>query len=120
MVDSVGKGSLSQEALLAALRAQSKKSAEIQDLSRQISGSSPEVSETPSQDFAKRLAEGVEAVDSQVTAAGELPEKLVRGDIEDFHEVAVQLRQADLSFRFAMEIRNKLIDAYREVMRMNV
>ena len=34
--------------------------------------------------------------------------------------LAIQLKRADLSFRFALEIRNKLIDAYREVMRMNV
>ena len=32
----------------------------------------------------------------------------------------IQLKQAEISFRFAMEVRNKLIDAYREVMRMNV
>ena len=35
-------------------------------------------------------------------------------------EIAARVKRADLSFKFAMEIRNKLIDAYREVMRMQV
>ena len=32
----------------------------------------------------------------------------------------MKIKKAEFSFRFAMEIRNKLLDAYREVMRMNV
>jgi flagellar hook-basal body complex protein FliE len=45
---------------------------------------------------------------------------VLSGRVDDFHEIAVQIKKADVSFRFAMEIRNKLIDAYREVMRMPV
>ena len=34
--------------------------------------------------------------------------------------VAGQLKQAEIMFKFSLEVRNKLIDAYRETMRMSV
>ena len=49
-----------------------------------------------------------------------MPEEVVTGRVDEFHELAARLKQADLTFKFALEVRNKLIDAYREVMRMSV
>jgi flagellar hook-basal body complex protein FliE len=71
-------------------------------------------------DFASALESGIQAVDQRVQAAESMPVDLLTGKIDDFHEIAVQLKSAELSFKFAMEIRNKLVDAYREIMRMNV
>lgn len=71
-------------------------------------------------DFARALSDGLEAVDGQARAAESMPIDLLTGKVDDFHEIAVQLKSAELSFRFAMEIRNKLVDAYREVMRMSL
>jgi flagellar hook-basal body complex protein FliE len=34
--------------------------------------------------------------------------------------VAARLKESELSLRFSLEVRNKLIDAYREIMRMSV
>jgi flagellar hook-basal body complex protein FliE len=71
-------------------------------------------------DFSKSLLEGVREVDQSLRAADELPRKILEGGLGDFHEVAATLKQSELSFKFALEVRNKLIDAYREVMRMSV
>jgi flagellar hook-basal body complex protein FliE len=38
----------------------------------------------------------------------------------DVHEAMVALQQADLSFQFAVQVRNKLVQAYHEIMRMPV
>jgi len=79
--------------------------------------------ETPSAapvEFERVLEAGVGEVDRQVRSAESLPIDLLTGKVDDFHEIAVQLKSAELSFKFAMEIRNKLIDAYREIMRMSV
>jgi flagellar hook-basal body complex protein FliE len=42
---------------------------------------------------------------------------LLKGEVSDVHEVMVAVNKADLSFRFLVEVRNKLIDAYTELMR---
>ena len=41
---------------------------------------------------------------------------LLKGEVTDVHEVMVAVNKADLSFRFLVEVRNKLIDAYKELM----
>ncbi|MCY3001313.1 MAG: flagellar hook-basal body complex protein FliE [Planctomycetota bacterium] len=66
------------------------------------------------------LASGVRETDQVVKSADSLPFELLTGKVSDFHEVAGQLKQAELAFKFSMEVRNKLIDAYRETMRLSV
>ena len=41
------------------------------------------------------------------------------GKRQDLHEIMIASEKANLSFKFLLEIRNKLLDAYREVMRMS-
>ena len=42
------------------------------------------------------------------------------GQVKDVHEVMVAVEEADIAFQLMMEIRNKLIKAYEEVMKMQV
>lgn len=42
------------------------------------------------------------------------------GNGENLHEVMIAVSKAELSFKFLMEARNKLVDAYHEVMRMQL
>lgn len=68
------------------------------------------------------VLDAVRSVDRDVRAADPdvLAENLITGKVRDIHEVVAIVKQAEISQRFALEIRNKLIDAYREVMRMGV
>ena len=118
MVDRIGDGALAREAILAAMKAQAGSAERIGAAAEQITGK--DAQGPPEMDFASKLKQGLSEVDADIRRAESLPKDLVTGKIDDFHEVAIQLKRADLSFRFALEIRNKLIDAYREVMRMNV
>lgn len=123
MVDRIGNGgsSLAREAIRAAMESQARLADRIRsDAAGLAEGAASEVRRTPGSGFAAELEAGLEAVNAEVAKAEKLPADFATGKIEDFHEVAVQLKTADISFRFALEVRNKLIDAYREVMRMNV
>jgi|SRR4051812_5845610 flagellar hook-basal body complex protein FliE len=70
--------------------------------------------------FGDALEKGIANVDAAVRDSDKLVDDVVGGKVGDLHEVALRLKQSELSFRFAMEVRNKLVDAYREVMRMSV
>lgn len=135
MVERIGNGSsLVREAVLAALERQSKQSSAMRELAAELSqGIAPSSAGASSGEagvagavggdatsFSQRLEDGLSAVEREVRGVDELPAELLSGRIENFHEVAVQLKKAEFTFRFAMEVRNKLIDAYREVMRMSV
>jgi flagellar hook-basal body complex protein FliE len=45
---------------------------------------------------------------------------LATGQTDNLHGVLLQVAQADLSFRLILEIRNRLTDAYQEIMKMQV
>ncbi len=81
------------------------------------------MSETPAvkgADFKSALTQGIESLDASAKQADSLVEDVVAGRVADFHEVALRLKESELSFRYSMEVRNKFVDAYREVMRMSV
>jgi flagellar hook-basal body complex protein FliE len=45
---------------------------------------------------------------------------MLSGDIQDVHSAMIAVQKADLSFQMMMQVRNKLLDAYHEIMRMQV
>ena len=46
--------------------------------------------------------------------------QLVMGETDNVHNVVMSVVQADVSFRFMLELRNRLTEAYQEIMRMQV
>ena len=69
--------------------------------------------------FADAVQQTLAEVDASVQRSETLHVEAVQGAL-DLHEVTAQLKQSELSFQFAMQVRNKFVDAYREVMRMSV
>jgi flagellar hook-basal body complex protein FliE len=49
-----------------------------------------------------------------------LVEKLARGENVDLHTVMIGLEENNVNFNVALGIRDKLVEAYREIMRMQV
>jgi flagellar hook-basal body complex protein FliE len=50
----------------------------------------------------------------------QLIEKLAAGENVDLHQVMIAAEQTDVNFRIAMAIRDRLVEAYREVNRMAI
>lgn len=122
MVERIGKESaLAREAVRAAQRAIGERVLHAPPHVSEFGGAEPGAVDAGQRaDFGRALASGIERVEQDVQSSETLPIELLTGKVDDFHEIAVRVKDAELSFKFAMEIRNKLIDAYREVMRMNV
>lgn len=59
-------------------------------------------------------------VDRMQKTAEEATKRMLTGEVEDVHQVMVAMEEAQTSFQLMMEIRNKLVEAYKEVMRMQV
>lgn len=66
--------------------------------------------------FARIFDELVGGADQAQAEAGRAVEGLLSGDVKDVHQVMVAVNKAELSFRFLVEVRNKLTDAYKELM----
>ena len=68
-----------------------------------------------------------EALDSAIGDVDELSKKadrtalgLTTGEVEDVHQVMIAMNEADLSFRMMLEVRNRLVDAYKEISRLQM
>jgi len=70
---------------------------------------------TPS--FAEVLAESIEKVNHLQKEADEAIEGLVTGNRPDVAQAMVAVQKASLSFQLITQVRNKLVQAYEEVMR---
>ncbi len=46
--------------------------------------------------------------------------QLIAGESKNLHETMIAMEKANISFRLMMEVRNKIIEAYHEIMRMQV
>ena len=69
--------------------------------------------------FKDTLAEFVTNVDKQLKESGRMTQDFAMGKNNNIHEVMIASEKAGISLRFLMKIRNKLLDAYQEIMRMN-
>jgi len=71
-------------------------------------------------DFVAMLEEAVSAVDSLQQRADEAAKALATGQSQDVHSVMIALEQANLALQLTIQVRNKLVEAYQEIMRMQV
>jgi len=70
--------------------------------------------------FVATLKDAVESVNHQQLRADEMAARFAAGQVENVHDAMISLEKASLSFKFMVEVRNKLLDGYQEVMRMQV
>lgn len=68
--------------------------------------------------FEGRVVELLDAVASLDNRATEASDGYLRGAHDDVHGTMIAMQEADVSLRFATNIRNRVVEAYREVMRM--
>ncbi len=71
-------------------------------------------------DFAAVLKDTVGKVNQAQIDADHQAERLHSGEAKNLHEVMITMEQADISMRLLVQMRNKVVDAYQEVMRMQV
>ncbi|MCS7149354.1 MAG: flagellar hook-basal body complex protein FliE [Caldimicrobium sp.] len=71
-------------------------------------------------DFKDLLLEKLKEVDTKEKAAIEAIESLAKGEDIDPAEVAMRISQADNSMKLLLRIRNKVLEAYQEIMRMQI
>ena len=70
--------------------------------------------------FGQTLQNAIREVDDLQTRRDGMVEQMVRGERIEVHEIMTAAQEAQLAFDLMLEVRNKLLEAYQEVMRMQV
>ncbi|NRR31465.1 flagellar hook-basal body complex protein FliE [Oxalobacteraceae bacterium] len=74
----------------------------------------------PVQGFASWFAGEVNSVNTSLSKADLEVQKVATGEASNLHDVMIHLEEARLSFQLLAQVRNRLLEAYQEVMRMQV
>lgn len=74
----------------------------------------------PSGQFASWFSQQLTQVNEQLTTADLGVQQLAAGDATNLHQVMINLEQAKLSMQLVMQVRNHLLDAYHELLQMQV
>ncbi|MDP4087903.1 MAG: flagellar hook-basal body complex protein FliE [Bacillota bacterium] len=70
--------------------------------------------------FLDTLKSKLDAVNDKQLQADADTEKLIKGENVDIHQVMLSTEEAKLSLQMAVQVRNKLLDAYQELNRMQL
>lgn len=71
-------------------------------------------------EFAKLIQGFGKEIDATQNRVAEKVSDLAAGKVDNVHQVVMELGKAEITFNYMMEVRNKMIDAYKEVMRMQM
>ena len=81
---------------------------------------SPAGASSPGAGFSSVFTDAISKVESFQNNASTSVNKFLSGEGEELHKVALATQQADLSMQLFMQVRNKVVTAYNQVMQMQV
>ncbi len=70
--------------------------------------------------FSDTIKNYIKSVNNDQIAAKNSIERFLKGEEKDIHNTMISIQKADISLQLMMQIRNKLITAYQEIMRIQV
>ena len=71
-------------------------------------------------DFAAMLKDAIKDVNNAQLTADDAVQKVLSGESKDISSTMIALQKADVSLKMMLEVRNKIMDAYQEIMRTQV
>jgi flagellar hook-basal body complex protein FliE len=70
--------------------------------------------------FGKAMADALDGVGALQNAAHASAESFMNGETEEIHKVALDQQKAAISLDLFLQVRNKVVSAYQEIMKMQV
>lgn len=71
-------------------------------------------------DFMQMVSRGLGEVNAQLLAGQADMQQLAAGNVQSLHQVMIRMEEAKLSFQLLMQVRNRVLESYQDLMRMSV
>lgn len=71
-------------------------------------------------EFQKVLAGTINHLETLNHSAADSVQKFLSGENEELHSTILETQKAELAFELGLQVRNKVVDAYQEIMRMQM
>jgi flagellar hook-basal body complex protein FliE len=73
---------------------------------------------SPNTDFARMLSKGLEGVQASQDKANDLAVQVANGTLQDPAQYTMAANEASLGLQMTLAVRNKAVEAFQEIMRM--
>ncbi len=93
---------------------------EVSELAEGAAKASADSAMTGPGSFAQAFSEAIGRVEGYRAQSDQAVNRFLLGEEEEVHKVAVAAQQAELSFDLFLQVKNKVVQAYQEVMRMQL
>lgn len=71
-------------------------------------------------DFGAQVAQGLQELNHQLLSSQVDLQRLAAGETANLHEIMVRLEESRIALQLALQVRNRALEAYQDVMRMQV
>lgn len=79
-----------------------------------------EVSAPSQANFADWLGTQISSTEMKISEAEAQVQQLALGEAENLHQVMIALSKAQTSFELTVQVRNRILESFQELMRMNI
>ncbi|HEX7888059.1 MAG TPA: flagellar hook-basal body complex protein FliE [Ramlibacter sp.] len=70
--------------------------------------------------FADRIGSGLEQLNTQLLGSQRDLQTLAVGEAENLHDIMIRLEESRMALQLMLQVRNRVLEAYQDVMRMQV
>ncbi len=74
----------------------------------------------PASDFGQLISRGIGEVNQQLLGSQVDLQRLATGDVQNLHQIMIRLEESRLSFQLLLQVRTRLLEAYQDIMKMQV
>ncbi len=82
--------------------------------------STPAASPASGQEFGNLVLDGIDRLEQVQDKSAQLSVKAATGDLTSIHDYTIAATEADVTTQLTVAVRNKAVDAFNEIMRMQV
>ncbi|MEO2076748.1 MAG: flagellar hook-basal body complex protein FliE [Bacillus sp. (in: firmicutes)] len=75
---------------------------------------------TSSSSFSSALGEALQSANDTVLASENMAEKIATGEIKNIHDVTIAAQKAQIALQLTTQVRDKVVESYQEMMRMQI
>jgi len=70
--------------------------------------------------FGRMVSQGLDAVNHDLVVSQTDLQELATGNVQNLHQIMIRMEETRLSFQLFMQVRNRLLEAYQDIMKMQV
>ncbi|HSV34283.1 MAG TPA: flagellar hook-basal body complex protein FliE [Ramlibacter sp.] len=101
--------------------------APVDEVAPQILGGIPSLAARANADaasaaggFGEIFSQGLTKVNEALVTGQTDLQRLATGDVENLHQLMIKMEESRLSFQLMLQVRNRLLEAYQDVMKMQI